>query len=127
MGSQFFCTSWDSARYAGIYRGTFVQRGRGIRAPSNDEKRSGHERIGESLQSKIAFQDIQDRLNQTGLSDTVQLFLMDDPEWRPGFGDTEAPPIILAVSTDVMPEQGHERNLAQNVLSVRQQSDGILR
>jgi hypothetical protein len=125
MGSQFFCTGWDSTSFAGIYRGSFVQRRRTISAPSNTETSRGNEKIGESLQSEMAFQDIQGRLNETGLTGTIQLFLMDDPEWRPGFGDTEPPPVILAISSDVLPEQGHERNLAQNVLSVRQQSNGI--
>jgi len=117
MSSQFYCTSWDSTSFAGIYRGSFVRRGTISNTPSTAKQRSKNEKNAESLQSEIAFQEIQERLNQTGLTDTIQLFLMNDPEWRPGFVGTEPPPVILAISSNILPEQAHERNLAQNVLS----------
>jgi hypothetical protein len=67
---------------------------------------------------ETSFQDIQKRLGEAGLADRIQLFLMEDPEWRPGSRDPEPLPSILAVSSDVKPEQVSERGKATKFLTV---------
>ena len=70
-------------------------------------------------QSAAVFREAQERLEQAGLAEEIQLFLMEDPEWRPGDREPEPLPSILAVSINVIPEQDTERGNANKFATVR--------
>ena len=119
-GSQFGVVNWDFTRIAAVYRGTFVNKQRAalygtssITASDSSDQEEGQEK-----QSEIVFREVQKRLEQAGLADKIQLFLMEDPEWRPGDRDPEPLPSILAVSSEVIPEQGSERGQSQTLIAV---------
>eukprot|EP00547_Thalassionema_nitzschioides_P018342 CAMPEP_0194254896 /NCGR_PEP_ID=MMETSP0158-20130606/33169_1 /TAXON_ID=33649 /ORGANISM="Thalassionema nitzschioides, Strain L26-B" /LENGTH=739 /DNA_ID=CAMNT_0038993105 /DNA_START=143 /DNA_END=2363 /DNA_ORIENTATION=- len=122
--SSFNVEYWDFTRTAAIYRGNFVDRERAalygtnsITASDNSEASEGGKQI-QVQRSTVVFQEIQDRLEKAGLTGEVQLFLMEDPEWRPGDRDPQPLPTILALSSSVVPEQGAERGIGQKFLSV---------
>lgn len=135
MGSQFQCTSWDSCRFAAIYRGDLLDKNRAssVNLLSGVNKKlsisssittvaSNNNVITEaeeSLSSRV-FHDIQNRLIQVGLSDKIQLFMMEDPLWRPGQDSRqlEPQPVIIAVSSKVLPDQGTNRGKAAILLTV---------
>jgi len=99
MGSRFYVTSHHSVPGAAIFRGNI--RGFGTK---------GGKLVPSEQPSAMAFADIQKRLQQNpGLRDRVQLFLLGDPEWRPKQGDdeSEAKPVILALSTSISPDQSN--------------------
>ena len=99
VGSRFYVTSHHSVPGAAIFRGNI--RGFGVK---------GGKLVPSEQPSAIAFADIQKRLQKIPvLRDRVQLFLMGDPEWRPKQGDdeSEAKPVILALSTSISPDQSN--------------------
>jgi hypothetical protein len=103
--SNFFCTSSDSSPGAAIFRGN-------VRPPVADPPlaKGGHN------QTAVIFADIQQRLETEGLSDRIQLFFLQDPEWQPG--QTSLPkPVILALPKSVVPENASPR-LSVKVLKV---------
>lgn len=125
LGSSSFNVEFcDYTRVAGIYRGTFVNNKRatlyGTNSIALSDKATADEigDKGEEEQSALVFREIQNRLEQAGLSDEIQLFLMEDPEWRPGDREPEPLPSILAVSSSVIPEQGVERGAAKKFVTV---------
>jgi hypothetical protein len=103
--SNFFCTSSDSSPGAAIFRGN-------VRPPKADPPLAK----GGQNQTAILFADIQQRLETEGLSDRIQLFFLQDPEWLPG--QTSLPkPVILALPKSVVPENASPR-LSVRVLKV---------
>ena len=135
FGSQFQCTSWDSTRIAAIYRGNLMEEKRassvnalsGVVGISNKinnkfKRRKGDDKDDKDEQSlsTIVFHDIQQRMVQEGLADKIQLFIMEDPEWRPGQDprQLEPQPVIIAVSSAVAPDQGDNRGKAATLLIV---------
>jgi hypothetical protein len=107
-GTNFYCTSSDSIPGAAIFRGN-------IRTPLGVVNTTM-----ERNQTAVVFEDIQNRLSVAGLSDRIQLFIWNDPEWRPG-RDAREPipkPVILAFPTEVVPEQSSEGGNASLVLKV---------
>eukprot|EP00554_Chaetoceros_debilis_P014325 CAMPEP_0194126092 /NCGR_PEP_ID=MMETSP0150-20130528/59808_1 /TAXON_ID=122233 /ORGANISM="Chaetoceros debilis, Strain MM31A-1" /LENGTH=726 /DNA_ID=CAMNT_0038819937 /DNA_START=241 /DNA_END=2421 /DNA_ORIENTATION=+ len=124
--SQFRIISSDSMRFAAVFRGTFVEKKRAssIATLSSGEVSKGGERSAvkdteskESL-SEVTFRDIQSRLVSSGLDSKIQLFLMEDPEWRPSDREDEPDPTILAVSTSVVPEQAAEGGATKKFIAV---------
>ena len=114
-GSQFRVENSDFTKMAAVYRGSFIEQRRAAlygtaSIPSTKATSAGETNdTNEESQSEVVFQDIQDRLKVSGLADRIQVFLMEDPEWRPGDRDPEPLTSILAVSNEVVPEQGSER------------------
>lgn len=113
VGSRFFCTSSDAIPSAAVFRGN-------IRTPvglvdvaataSNSDSgatTTSRNRI-KSNHTAVIFEEIQERLKLHGdLHNRVQLFLLEDQEWRPGM-DERAPkplPVILAISKKVQPTE----------------------
>eukprot|EP00557_Chaetoceros_sp_GSL56_P014868 CAMPEP_0176485734 /NCGR_PEP_ID=MMETSP0200_2-20121128/5194_1 /TAXON_ID=947934 /ORGANISM="Chaetoceros sp., Strain GSL56" /LENGTH=791 /DNA_ID=CAMNT_0017882391 /DNA_START=469 /DNA_END=2844 /DNA_ORIENTATION=- len=111
-GSQFRLENWDFTRMAAVYRGFFVNNKRGSLDKTISMGNTREEMKQRRLLVQSSFEDIQKRLEDAGMSDRIQLFLMEDPEWRPGSRDPEPLPAILAVSSDVKPEQVSERGKA---------------
>lgn len=107
-GTNFYCTSSESIPGAAIFRGN-------VRTPL-DVVNTTMERNHTAL----IFEDIQHRLAEDGLSDRVQLFFWNDPEWRPGRDEREASPkpVLLALPTEVVPEQSSEGGYASLALKV---------
>ncbi len=139
--SQFRVVSSDAMKFAAVYRGTFVEERQasslaalssGVPLSGADIKNDETEHNGgdgsstttstststriEQL-SEVVFRDIQEKLERSGLSERIQLFLMEDPEWRPGDREEEPLPAILAVSTNVLPEQTSESGLAKKAIT----------
>jgi len=123
-GSQFKVENSDFTRLAAIYRGSFLQKRRGALygaapiAPSDPTSASEKTTETQERRSEVVFDEVQDRLKEAGLADKIQLFLMEDPEWRPGDRDPEPLPSILAVSSEVIPEQGYEREIGKKFVAV---------
>jgi hypothetical protein len=90
--SRFFCTSFDSIPSAAIFRGN-------LRPPV------GHTET-RNLPAEC-FRAIQQKMDERGLSERVQLFLMPDPEWRPtrDVRDSKPKPVILAIPQDIDPSR----------------------
>jgi len=139
QGSRFFVTSWDSMRFAAVYRGNFMRVAPASTAlPNSIEKNiigsDGKEEtpsspigtkkpngIGNTAKeiptSQIIFSDLQNRLEQSSLKDKIQLFLVeeyDDPN-----GDTAPNPVVIALPKAIEPERASERGNGVKVLSVR--------
>jgi len=130
-GSGFRCDGWDSVRVAAVYRGDFVRDttragvvdamgGRRMMTSPTLKDGDGSKRSAE------VFQEVQGRLARSGLEGKVQLFLMEDSEWRPGGMGVGSrpqesldgpPPVIVAVSKRMVPEQGKERGLGVKVVT----------
>jgi len=128
MGSQFQCTSWDSMRLGAVYRGNLIDKRRassisalvGVKPmPLLSGINNTKDGAKQSL-SEVAFREIQERLEKAGLADKIQLFLMEDPEFRPGLDTykTKPQPVILAVSTGVVPDQGINRGKFTQLLTI---------
>jgi membrane-associated protease RseP (regulator of RpoE activity) len=92
--SRFYCTNVDSIPSAAVFRGNI--RSRVSPAGSFDK----------NLTASV-FSEIQELMKREQLSLRVQLFLMDDPEWRPNRDSREAAPkpVILALPTAVIPNE----------------------
>jgi len=137
QGSRFFVTSWDSMRFAAVYRGNFMRVAPASTAlPNSIEKNiigsDGKEEtpsspigtkkpngIGNTAKeiptSQIIFSDLQNRLEQSSLKDKIQLFLVeeyDDPN-----GDTTPNPVVIALPKAIEPERASERGNGVKVLS----------
>eukprot|EP00569_Conticribra_weissflogii_P011867 CAMPEP_0171379634 /NCGR_PEP_ID=MMETSP0879-20121228/27162_1 /TAXON_ID=67004 /ORGANISM="Thalassiosira weissflogii, Strain CCMP1336" /LENGTH=886 /DNA_ID=CAMNT_0011890463 /DNA_START=97 /DNA_END=2757 /DNA_ORIENTATION=- len=116
------CSSWDYTDVAAVYR---------IKLP----KRRPNSREGGSLDSSSdaegqnkpsitdAFNEIRSRLeSHHDLSKKIQLFLVDDNEWKPSFDTARVyelgpPPVIIALAKEVTPEQESERTLTAKSLA----------
>ena len=109
-GTSFYCTSSESIPTAAIFRGN-------VRTPLGAVNTTMHRK-----QTAVIFHDIQDRLVSAGLSDRVQLFFLNDPEWRPGRDPREPTPkpVILALPSAVVPEQRNQGGKASVVFKVMQ-------
>jgi hypothetical protein len=96
--SNFFCTSSDSTPSAAIFRGN-------VRLPTVDLPS-----IVRQNQTAVVFADIQQRLETEGLSDRIQLFFLQDPEWTPSQTPSSGPkPVVLALPKAVVPENATPR------------------
>ena len=95
LGSRFYVTRTESVPGAALFRGN-------IRTP-----RGGIDTDVCKNQTAMVFADIQHRLQQKILDNKIQLFLMPDPEWRPGRDEreTEPKPVILALSKAITPDE----------------------
>lgn len=95
--SKFFCTSWKSTSFAAIYRGN-VQVGSNILD-------TWHE-INNQLEA-YGMQDDEQEKNKIRLKDRIQIFLLEDPEWRAGRDEEEKEPkpIIFVTAAGVKPTQ----------------------
>jgi hypothetical protein len=111
LGSRFYLTSSESVPGAAIFRGN-------IRSPLG-----GINSTDDRNHTAMVFDEIQNRMNRQGLSDTVQLFLMPDPQWRPNPDERELEPrpVLLALSKSVTPdEEKLQQNLFPKVVKVSQ-------
>ena len=121
--SGFECSNWDSSEVAAVYRGRL----------SRTRNKVDTEEEGKTITT--VFAKIQDRLqNHTELKDSVQLFLVEDNEWRPpyetagNYGSTsngwdridekEPPPVIIAMAKSVVAEQEEERDTRVKALAM---------
>lgn len=95
LGSRFYVTSSKSVPGAAIFRGN-------IRTPLG-----GINSTDDRNHTAMVFDEIQNRMDRQGLSDTVQLFLMPDPLWRPNGDERELEPrpVLLALSKLVIPDE----------------------
>jgi len=120
-GSLFFCTGWETQKYAALFRGNFAER----RKPGNaafpvvaavpplkvQVNMSGIERdLEHNRISFEAFADVQERLAASGLCDRIQLFLLQDPEDETD-NEAEAKPAILAIPSKVKPDKRTDHQL----------------
>ena len=111
LGSRFYLTSSESVPGAAIFRGN-------IRTPLG-----GINSTDDRNHTAMVFDEIQNRMNRQGLSDTVQLFLMPDPEWRLDRDERELEPrpVLLALSKSVTPdEEKLQQDLLPKVVKVSQ-------
>jgi hypothetical protein len=122
-GSNFICTSFDFIEVAAIYRGS-ISRASGNN--ENDKKCAAVE---------ATFEDLLERVeNHPNLSKKIQLFLVEDFEWRGldmgnsmRYGSSDIgrrlaiedgpPPVIIALAKEVIPEQESERSLPTKFLA----------
>lgn len=106
--TNFYVTSTDSIPGAAIFRGN-------VRTPLGVVNTTL-----ERNQTAVVFEDIQNRLETAGLSNRIQLFFWNDPEWRPGKDSRELTPkpVVLALPTEVVPEQSSEEGYAALALKV---------
>lgn len=99
VGSRFFCTSSDAIPSAAIFRGNIRTSVGLVDMTTAESERSNH--------TAVVLEEIQQRLEAQGLNERVQLFMMEDPEWRPG-KDARIPkplPVLLAISQKVEPTE----------------------
>jgi hypothetical protein len=126
-GSNFICTSWDDIEVAAIYRGSMPDRVSASGNYDNDKK------CVPAIEA--TFEDLLERVkNHPNLSKKIQLFLVEDFEWRGldmgnsmryGFSDVGRrltiengpPPVIIALAKEVVPEQESERSLPTKFLA----------
>lgn len=102
---DFYCTSWDSIRLAAIYRGNFKTT---MKNSGKNDSKDTIDHVFDQLQSRVA--------KDSQLNKKVQLFLVEDPDWRPGTSVSATPdPVILALSKSIEPEQATERPLWQKI------------
>lgn len=122
--------SWDSMKFGAIYRLNIMTKrqsvalsalsGQAITSSKNNDGVTGVSRGDELKNLESIFQEMNNRLSKAGLSHKIQLFLLEDPEWKPGqTREPEPLPVILAVSSGVLPEQGRERGKAKKIFTVR--------
>ena len=110
--SKFICTSWDATEVAAIYRGRISTRTKFTNGNESDKDRVvSVEDIFEDLQSRVQ--------NHPELSKKIQLFIIDDFEWRPPLGGNGGggPPVIIALAKEVVPEQESARSLSTKTLA----------
>lgn len=121
--------NWDFMKFGAVYRLNILNKKQSIvsvlsgtkeriaKSQANDFDLSKQNDELKSLEH--AFAEINRRLESSGLADKVQLFLLEDPEWRPGqTREPEPLPVILAVSSGVVPEQGKERGNIKKFITV---------
>ncbi|KAL3789827.1 hypothetical protein ACHAW5_011250 [Stephanodiscus triporus] len=154
--SGFVCTSWDFTEAAAVFRGKLSSPP--LPPPGVELRKDGGSVIGggmyvdddggrpvEDRSIAATFERLQDRVRKHAqLKDSIQLFLIDDNEWRPSFdkfpiggavgnhdnridgrrprdvSERERPPsVIIALARDVSPERGSQgRGLATRSLAV---------
>ena len=103
-GGDFICTSWDAIDVAAVFRGRISRQV--TDSESNDQDR----KMG------MIFKSIVRKLeDHSALKEKVQLFLVEDNEDNKE--ETNPPPVIIAVSKEVMPEQESERGLGIKALA----------
>lgn len=113
--SKFTCTSWDATEVAAIYRGRMSTRNV---ANGNESDEDTIADIFDELVAKVQ--------NHPEIKSKIQLFLVDDFEWRPSldmgmsYGPTEdgPPPVIIALAREAIPEQESERSMTTKSLAV---------
>lgn len=126
---QVRVTSWDSMKFGAIYRLNLMTKrqssvlsalsGQALASSKNSDGVNAESKDEELRNMKNIFQGMNERLSKAGLSDRIQLFLLEDPEWRPGqTREPEPLPVILAVSSGVVPEQGNERGNAKKFVTM---------
>lgn len=106
VGTGFFCTQAESIPSAAVFRGNI----RGT--------------VGSENVTAVVFEEILNRMQQEGLSARLQVFFLQDPEWKPGGEDAQPRPVLLAVSKLVDPD---DRLLEQSVIKtvVKRASVGL--
>eukprot|EP00986_Skeletonema_menzelii_P015734 scaffold12555_cov256-Skeletonema_menzelii.AAC.1 len=113
--SKFICTSWDATEVAAIYRGRISTRTIASDSESDEDTVA------------VVFDDLLARVqNHPELSTKIQLFIVDDFEWRPrmdmgmSYGPKEdgPPPVIVALAKEAVPEQESERSLSTKALAL---------
>lgn len=130
QSDQVRIISWDSMKFGAIYRLSLLSKRQSLaisalsgQAPGSSAMNDGVNRVSDDIELrnlKSIFQEMNQRLTKAGLSNKIQLFLLEDPEWRPGqTREPEPLPVILAVSNEVVPEQGKERGKAKKFFTVR--------
>jgi Zn-dependent protease len=109
--SDFICTSWDATDVAAIFRGRISRK-----AVDADDSDNQITKVFNNLLKKLEY--------HPELKNKVQLFLVDDFEWRPAINnglnineDMSPPPVIIAVAKEVAPEQESERGLGIKALA----------
>lgn len=110
--SKFICTSWDATEVAAIYRGRISTRTKFTNGNESDKDRV--------VSVEYIFEDLQSRVqNHPELSKKIQLFIIDDFEWRPPLGGNGGggPPVIIALAKEVVPEQESARSLSTKTLA----------
>jgi hypothetical protein len=121
LGSRFFCTDSDAIPSAAIFRGN-IRTPVGLVDTAAISARSGY-----SNHTAIVFQEIQERLQAEGLAERVQLFMLEDPEWRQG-KDARVPkplPVLLAIAKRVEPtESAMEKFTTSKTAKVRSSTIG---
>jgi hypothetical protein len=124
-GSNFICTSWDEySEVAAIYRGSITRASGNY---DNDKK------FVPAIEA--TFEDLLERVeNHPNLSKKIQLFLVEDFEWRGldmgnsmHYGSSDIgrrlaiedgpDPVIIALAKEVVPEQESERSLSAKFLA----------
>jgi hypothetical protein len=91
-GTEFFCTASESIPYAGLFRGNLRTRVGLVDSTMQNN------------QTARIFNEINEKLENAGLSGRVQLFFMNDPEWRTSNKVDPVPkPVILALSRKIDP------------------------
>lgn len=100
IGSRFFCTSSDALPSVAVFRGN-------IRTPVGLVDTSVYGAAAKANSTAVVLAEIQQRLEAEGLNERVQLFMLEDQEWRP-FDDERSSkplPVILAFSKKVQPTE----------------------
>jgi Zn-dependent protease len=99
--SRFFCTSSDSFLNIAIFRGNMRP------GPSNANPSDG----GATSQnfSAIVLDEIQTILEIEGLANRTQLFLLNDPDWRPNtdLRESRPKPVIIALPKESTPYENN--------------------
>ena len=100
---NFYCTSWDCTNVAAIYRG-------------NIQGNTTAEEVWANLNQLLESYD-----GDSKLKERIQLFWMDDPEWRKGEDERypKPKPVIFVTGGNVNPVQARENGLATKVVMVR--------
>jgi Zn-dependent protease len=111
--SRFFCTSSDSIPSAAVFRGNF--------RPALSATRNQIPQSNQKQMVATVFKEIQQRMDREGLSQRMQLFLLEDPEWKPDKDirtrERGPKPIILALPTGVVPKVPEiEQSLASVII-----------
>jgi membrane-associated protease RseP (regulator of RpoE activity) len=106
--TRFFCTSSDFIPTAAVFRGNMRP---GVPLDATQERTF----------SQSVFADIQQAMEREGLADRVQLFLLNDPEWRPNRDDRDTlpKPVILALPKEVTPDESQiSQSLATRLVRI---------
>ena len=99
--SRFFCTSSDSFLNIAIYRGNM--------RPGPSIVNSMGDGMNSHNFSAIVFDEIQRILEMEGLANRTQLFLLNDPDWRPNADTRESrpKPVIVALPKELTPYENN--------------------
>lgn len=116
VGSRFFCTSSDAIPSAAIFRGN-------IRNPVGlvDVAVAGASESERNNHTAVVLEEIQQRMEAQGIAERVQIFLMEDPEWRPG-KDPRVPkplPVLIAIPRKVEPTESAMEKITTSKVAKR--------